>query len=128
MVPATYTKADVRKLFDIVYKRKPEETKEEEFKYFVDKIKTIEENKEPMNIDEINKRFLSYAVEIHFIPEEAEIKKNQIKEFEKAKLDSVTAISEIKDRQQSLLDFCYLTSKEDNLSDIQIQRNAHIYK
>lgn len=128
MVPATYTKADVRKLFDIVYKRKPEETKEEEFKYFVDKIKTIEENKEPMNIDEINKRFLSYAVEIHFIPEEAEIKKNAIKEFDKAKLDSVTAISEIKDRQQSLLDFCYLTSKEDNLSDIQIQRNSHIYK
>jgi len=85
-VVATYTKADVRKIFDIVYKRKPEElVKDEEFKYFVEKIKTIEENKEPMVVEEINKRFLSYAAEIHHTPTEDEIKKMHRDDYEKQK-------------------------------------------
>jgi hypothetical protein len=96
-VAVTYTKADVRKMFDIVYKRKPEEAvKDDEFKYFVDGIKTIEEGKEPMNVEEINKRFISYAAEIHHTPTEDEVKKNARDDYEKLKKDSEAAFLEIK--------------------------------
>ena len=124
----TYTMADVRKMFEVAFKRKPEEMKDVEIKYVVDGIKPIEEGKEPMDLAEIQKRFVAYGVETHVFPDEADIKANAKKDFEKARLDTNTAVSEIKDPQKSLLDFCYLTSKEDNLSDIQIQKDSQIYK
>lgn len=93
----TYTKADVRKLFELSFKRKPEEVKDDEFKYVVDGVKTIEEGKEPMALDEITKRFVAYGKEIHQFPDEADIKNNAKKDFEKHRLDSATAIAEIKD-------------------------------
>ena len=96
-VVVSYTKADARKLFETAYnKAKPEDVTEEEFKYFIDKVKPIEEGKEPMSYEELEKRFKSYADEIHWIPNKVDLDKQATADFAKGFTDAMQNFKEIK--------------------------------
>lgn len=122
-VVVSYSKADARKLFETAYNRsKPEETTDEEFKYFIDKVPPIEAGKEPMSREELLKRFCSYADEIHWLPNKADIEKQAATDFAKIMTDTAQAFKEIKQPQKTLLDFYYGSSTVDNLSDVSVVR------
>ena len=129
---ATVNKVEVKKIFATIFKKKPEEVKDDEFNFFFKEIPQFEKDKEPVTIDALKTRLKSYANEIHFIatPTEAEAKKlKEAKDLFDAELKNAKkAIQEIKDPQKSLMDFYFLKSTEDNLSDITLVKNSTNYR
>jgi hypothetical protein len=81
-----------------------------------------------MLIEEVKKRIQSYAEEIHWVPLKDDLDKRARELIEAKKNEAKTAIAAIKAPQKSLLDFCYMMSKEDNLSDCQLKRGDQVYK
>lgn len=120
-----FTKDNVKAIFLAAFDRKPEELKEEEFKYFVDKIPPAEAGKDGYKLKEITERFKAYSDELHYVPSKKDLEKMANEGLDKAKVATMNDFRK-QELGDGLLSFCYYygDKTKDNLHDCELLQSG----